>query len=279
MNALREKSFRGWPNEAEAGPLDVEQVFSVQRHGIRLSAFDFTSQQHIRLRFYLAQRAGLNEADKVVIKVLDEQEWTEWLAAVSAGFAAELKDQPLPETNEEAFRQYVEAFRNTNNAVVYVMPRGIGPTIWSTDKRKLKEIRRRFMLLGQTLDGMRTWDVRRAIQAVRSRSIESLRDVPVRLEGQGHMAGIALYASLFEHDIAGLDLSNLPLSHHDGPIYLNVLRYLDMPCAVAMAAERSQVNLYQNDDSGWQFPKSVADKLGWPEKQIQIHTVATVGKP
>jgi len=279
MNALREKSFRGWPNETEAGPLDVEQVFSVQRHGIRLSAFDFTSQQHVRLRFYLAQRAGLDEADKVVIKVLDEQGWTEWLASVGAGFAAELKDQPLPEINEEAFRQYIDELKNTNNAIVYVMPRGIGPTIWSTDKRKLKEIRRRFMLLGQTLDGMRTLDVRRAIQAVRSRSIESLRDVPVWLEGHGHMAGIALYASLFEPDIAGLDLSNLPLSHHDGPIYLNVLRYLDMPCAVAMAAERSQVNLYQNDDAGWQFPKAVADKLGWPEERFRIQTASTVGKP
>jgi len=279
MNALREKSFRGWPSQAQAGPLDVEQVFSVQRHGIRLSAFDFTSQKHIRLRLYLAQRAGLDEADKVVIKVMDEQDWIKWLAAVSAGFAAEVKDQQLPETNEEAFRRYIEALKNTNNALAYVMCRGIGPTIWSTDKRNLKEIRRRFMLLGQTLDGMRTWDLRRAIQAVRSRSIESLQDAPVRLEGQGNMAGIALYASLFEPDIAGLDLVNLPLSHHDGPIYLNVLRYLDMPSAVAMAAERSQVNLYQEDDAGWQFPKAVADRLCWPEKQIQIHTVSTVGKP
>ena len=210
---------------------------------------------------------------------MDEQGWTKWLAAVSTGFAAELKDQPLPETNEEAFRRYIEALKNTNNAVAYVMCRGIGPTIWSTDKSKLKEIRRRFMLLGQTLDGMRTWDVRRAIQTVRSRNIESLRGVPVRLEGQGYMAGIALYASLFEPDIAGLDLVNLPLSHHDGPIYLNVLRYLDMPCAVAMAADRSQVKLYQDDDAGWQFPKAVADRLGWPEKQLQIHTASTAGNP
>ena len=275
MNALREKSFRGWASDAQAGPLDVKQVFSVQRHGIRLSAFDFTSQQHIRLRFYLAQRAGLDEADKVVIKVLDEQGWTEWLAAIGAGFADELKDQPLPETNEEAFRQYLETFKNTNNAIAYVMPRGIGPTVWSTDERKLKEVRRRFMLLGQTLDGMRTWDVRRAIQAVRSRSIESLRNVPVWLQGQGHMAGIALYASLFEPDIAGLELSQLPLSHHDGPIFLNVLRYLDMPSAVAMAAERSQVRLHQKDKTGWRFPEAVAKKLGWPEKQLQIHTAST----
>ena len=42
MNALREKSFRGWPSQAQACPLDVEQIFSVQRHGIRLSAVSYT---------------------------------------------------------------------------------------------------------------------------------------------------------------------------------------------------------------------------------------------
>jgi dienelactone hydrolase len=279
MEALREKSFRGWPTDTQAGSLDVKQVFSVQRHGIRLSAFDFTSQQHITLRLYLAQQAGLEKADRVVIKVLDEQGWTKWLTAVGAGFADELGDQTLPETNKEAFEQYQQMLRNENDAIVYVTPRGIGPTLWRTDERGLKEIRRRFMLLGQTLDGMRTWDLRRAIQAVRSRSIESLRNVPVQLQGQSNMAGIALYASLFEPDIAGLNLSNLPCSHHDGPIYLNVLRYLDIPAAVAMATERCRVTLYQNDDTGWQFPRDVANKLGWPEKQFQIRIASTDNKP
>jgi len=29
--------------------------------------------------------------------------------------------------------------------------------------------------------------------------------------------------------------------------------------------ERSQIRLYQKDDSGWRFPQAVAEKLGWPD--------------
>ncbi|GAG16730.1 unnamed protein product, partial [marine sediment metagenome] len=105
MSALREKSFRGWPTDAEAGSLDVKQVFSVKRHGIRLSAFDFTSQPHVRLRLYLAHRAGLDKADRVTLNVLDEHQWNEWLAAMCVGFADKFSGQTLPEPNENGFEQ------------------------------------------------------------------------------------------------------------------------------------------------------------------------------
>ncbi len=105
MKALREKSFRGWPTQAQAGSLDTRQVFSVERHGIRFSAFDFTSQPHVRLRLYIAHRAGLDKADLIVLNILDEQGWTEWLAAMRVGFADELNDQTLPEPNENAFKR------------------------------------------------------------------------------------------------------------------------------------------------------------------------------
>jgi len=89
------------------------------------------------------------------------------------------------------------------------------------------------------------------------------------------MAGIVLYASLFEPDIDRLDLWHLPHSHRDGPTFLNVLRYLDIPQAVAMAAERSQIRLYQEDNFGWQFPQAVSKKLSWSKKQLQIRKVST----
>jgi hypothetical protein len=101
------------------------------------------------------------------------------------------------------------------------------------------------MLLGQTLDGMRVWDTRRVIQALHQ--IEFLNDVPVALKGQNIMAGIVLYASLFEPHIAGLELQYLPNSHHDGPIFLNVLRYMDIPQAVAIATDRTQVQIYPEE--------------------------------
>ncbi|HCO95250.1 MAG TPA: hypothetical protein DIU00_15090, partial [Phycisphaerales bacterium] len=85
------------------------------------------------------------------------------------------------------------------------------------------------------------------IQALRR--VDWLDDAPVALTAQHRMAGIVLYASLFEPDIDRIDLRHLPDSHHDGPIFLNVLRYMDLPQAVTMAAERSRVRLYQENDS------------------------------
>jgi len=264
MKALLEKSFRGWPTEAEAGSLDIQQVFSLERHGIRFSAFDFTSQPHVRLRLYLTHPASLDKADKVALNILDEKAWTEWLAAMRVGFADQLEDQTLPEPNENTFNRYHETLGNTQ-IMAYIAPRGIGPTAWNPDERKQTQIRRRFMLLGQTLDGMRVWDVRRAIQTLRN--IDYIRGLPVVLQGKGQMAGIVLYASLFEPDIERLDLWHLPRSHHDGPTFLNVLRYLDIPQAVAIATEHSQIRIYQEGDCEWQFPRSVAKKLGWQEIQ------------
>jgi hypothetical protein len=77
------------------------------------------------------------------------------------------------------------------------------------------------------------------------------------------MAGNTLYASLFEDGITRLDLHGLPASHQTGPIYLNVLKSLDVPEAVAMAAERCRVRIYAPDKSCWSFPAQLAAKLGW----------------
>jgi hypothetical protein len=76
------------------------------------------------------------------------------------------------------------------------------------------------------------------------RQIESLNDVPVALKGKRIMAGIILYASLFESDIAGLDLRHLPNSQREGPVFLNVLRYMDIPQAVTMASKRTEVRIH-----------------------------------
>ena len=61
----------------------------------------------------------------------------------------------------------------------------------------------------------------------------------------------------------------MPKSQREGPALFNVSRYFDLPQAVAMAAERSQVVIYQ-DEEGWDYPLSVAEKLGWDAKRVQI---------
>jgi hypothetical protein len=268
MKMLKKKSFHGWPRPAQVVPLDIKCVFSVKREGIHLNAYDFTSQPHVRLRLYLAHKTGLNEPEEVTLDVLDEQGWSMWLAGMRVGFEDAFNEESLPEPDRDGFRKIQEILMHSNRAVAFLAPRGIGPDAWNKDERKQVQIRRRFMLLGQTVDGMRVWDIRRGIQALRT--IDSVKEAPLTIKGRDNIAGIALYASLFELDVTRLDLWNLPVTHRDGPTFLNVMRYLDMPQAVAMAAERSHVRLYQEDGSGWQFPKDVAESLDWPDDRFQI---------
>ena len=91
------------------------------------------------------------------------------------------------------------------------------------DTKAQTHIRRRFMLLGQTLDGMRVWDIRRAI-----RTIPTPENRHLTLRSRREMDVNALYAALFETGVASLNLVELPESHRNGPDYLNVLQVLDV---------------------------------------------------
>ena len=105
-----------------------------------------------------------------------------------------------------------------------MVPRGLGPSAWPGDARKQVQIRRRFQLLGQTLDGMRVWDVRRGLSAVR----EVFPDASgMTLRAEGLMAAHALHAAVFEAPGIRLDLERLPASYRDGLDYLNVARITD----------------------------------------------------
>ena len=268
LETLRAKCFAAWPEKE--GPLQTTDAFAAEHDGVALRALDFTSQGPIRLRLYIAARAGDKKPDLVVLNPLDEAGWTEFLAMMRPAFESVLREETLPDSNEEAFRQLRQMFASFNWAMVWLAPRGIGPTAWDQSERKQIQHRRRFLLLGQTLDGMRVWDVRRGIQALRADS--GMQEVPLWLQSEGIMAGVTLYASLMEPDITRLDLYSLPVSHRNGPFLLNVRRFLDLPQTLAIAAERSQVVVYQVDEKGWDYPREVARKFGW-EKGLRLRTL------
>src|SRR5205814_8256126 len=133
----------------------------------------------------------------------------------------ELQGVNPPPGNAE---QLGKELANEHAALAYFAPRGAGLNAWSGDEKAMTKTRRRFMLLGRTLDGMRVWDIRRAVQALSS--IQASGEIPITLQGRGDMAGVALYASLYENAVKHLDLFMLPKSHAEGPELLNVLRIL-----------------------------------------------------
>lgn len=71
------------------------------------------------------------------------------------------------------------------------------------------------------------------------------------------MAGVALYAGLFEPGVARFDLRSLPPSHHQGIALLNVLRVLDIPQAVALLFPR-RVHLPDTPPRGFEWTQRAA---------------------
>ena len=270
LAALRQKCFAGWPAEDDAIPLNVRPVMDQRIGELRYFAFDFDSQHDVTLRLYLVLSAddSLSELQLVELQPLDSAGWADFIAELPDALPDKMASNaaPLGKSDDKIpFDESVLMFDNCGLA--FVAPRGIGPTAWNADPAKQTHIRRRFMLLGQTLDGMRVWDVRRALQALRS--INGLPEVQLRFRGERKMAGIALYAVLFEPEVDDLDLSDLSMSHRNGPDFLNVLRILDIPQTVAMVAENSDVRIHQDADGGWEYPRAVAKMLGL-EEQLEV---------
>ncbi|TDU73201.1 acetyl xylan esterase AXE1 [Prosthecobacter fusiformis] len=268
MTALKDKVFVNWPKEAPA--LTMAKENSIERDGIRMTAYDFETDHAFRLRLYIAHRKGLRleDLDLVALNVLDGQGWQDFCNTYESRFSKLIESFPVTEKDEKSFESEKKMFETFKWGMAYLCPRGIGPTEWTGSEKAQTQRQRRFYLVGQTLDSMRIWDIRRAVEGLKG--IPGFEKTPLWLQAHRDMAANALYASLFEEGITRLDLHELPASHQQGPAYLNVLKFLDIPQAAAMAAEKTRVIIYTGDSTAWEYPTNTAKNLGWPEKQWSI---------
>jgi hypothetical protein len=209
----------------------------------------------------------------VVLTALDEPGWQEWCRDLGPEFGDVLLGAKIDKQDAAKFAQNRKAMESQKWGFAAVAPRGLGPTRWAEPGTPTDtHIRRRFALLGQTLDGQRVWDVRRALAVLRT--VPDLKGVPPWLQGKHDTAGVALYAGLFEPDVARFDLWHPPTSHRTGPILLNVAKHLDAPQAVALAFPRP-VRLYVKSDAerkDWDWPLRLQPALG-KEESLKLRTV------
>jgi hypothetical protein len=131
----------------------------------------------------------------------------------------------------------VSASRTALIAIVY--PRGVSETPW--DETFRRQAMRNAVAIGQTVDSMRLRDVMEAASAVlNDPQVDRNR---VMVCGRGVSAGLALYSAILLPEIAQVALIDPPESHRQGPYFLNVLRYTDLPEAAALLAPR-RVNFF-----------------------------------
>jgi len=136
--------------------------------------------------------------------------------------------------DEESIRRTLVQVLNDENLVLIVFPRGVDEVPWRRTVQR--DVLRNAMHLGRTLDSMRLWDVMRSVQALK----QQLDPDPQRitLVGRGASGVLGLYAAIFDESIAQVVLLEPPTSHRQGPIFLNILRYTDLPEAAGLLAPR-----------------------------------------
>lgn len=231
MQALREECFGAWR------PAALSPLSSPSSH-LPLTVESFP----LRLDFSHAD-AGFDPAqiDEITLEIADRDSFAKW------------------ETKSPR--------KGLAEAVLY--PRGIGETsLAALSEKKQIQILRRFQLLGETMESGQVLDIVQA--AARLRTIKGLERVPISLRANERMAVNAIYASLFIPGVKRLILTNPTTTHQYGPIYLDVLRHLDVPQALAMAAENAEVELHTSQPEAWAYPREVAKVLGWDEKRITV---------
>lgn len=219
---LRTRVFAGWPEQASPSLSVIENK---PRGKIVVSRQGLKTQEHVNLE--LISVATDRKETPIILEILDGPGWQA------------LKNSLENDASLQA--------RLGNETLFFFAPRGVVDEPPDPKAKDFIQQRRRYMLLGQTLDSMRVWDIRQAIQAVQ----KSARGKSIQLRARGSMAVNTLYAALGHEGVKSLELTGLPLSQRDGPDYLNVLRFLDLPQVVAMVAEEVPVVLLKAQPDDW----------------------------
>ena len=166
----------------------------------------FDSEEHVRLKLYVQRKAK----NPYVLYVTAEDPTSEQL--------------------------------RTNPAKWVLVVRG-GPDADSKDKNAV-QIRRRYMLVGQTLDAMRVWDIRRCLQLLTSSP--QMND-PLILWGDGKQSANALLAASLSNRRPYVKMPP-SLTEAELPDYLNLLR------STTWDELRSLSRPYENEISGLPTP-------------------------
>jgi hypothetical protein len=238
-------------------PFDAADLGRFRHEGADYASSDFTSQVGVRLRVWsIFGEEEVKDSRTLRVVVLDQTAWESGLGDFLKGIENG-KVAPLDRV-KEPWRGIIE---QRTGPLLFVAPRGVGPSAWPTNKDV--QIRRRFALLGQTLDGMRVLDVLRGVDSV---GVDDA--LPLNFTAVGQSAPLALLAAvLSEKQVKSVTLIDPPTTWRDGPAFLGIDRLMGMPQAAAMLHPHPLTLIGTNRES-WAWTSDLSRKLTlgpeWP---------------
>jgi dienelactone hydrolase len=256
LEGLRTKVVAGWPRDDEVVPLDVQTIVDVTRLGVRMRGLDYTSQPGVRLRMWVFHPSHAATRHLPAVVMSDDKS-----RSMTMLVRAFLTDPDESLRNDPFFRRPAPE----QSGMVLIETRGRGLTEW--DSKRDAHIRRRHALLGQTVDGMRAWDLHRAVTLLKGLPELSLTS-PLLISNPRDSAA-CLVAAALDPNIASITLVDLEPAPRDNPSFLNFDRVLGWPQAVGLLFPRL-VSLDTKDGDRWGWPTELGQSLKQPVEWPRI---------
>ena len=261
--ALLKDSFRAWP-PLETKPKVTVLETATNDKGVEMNVLTIETEPGMTIpawSFRDTSRAYKTSNHNVFF--LDEADgsYGRFLRNAAAMFPATSAFGDLPASEEQGL-YLIKGFTDFGLPSIYVAPRGVGPTGWADlPESKGRQIQRRFLLLGESVEGGQVWDIRQAVAVARLRS-ERPEDY-VAVHASPEMALNAVYAMIFSERPSVIFGVGDRTAQREGPIYLNVLRHLDIPQAVLLSTENgSKPFPHPTTARRWRFTADAAEVLG-----------------
>ncbi len=108
-----------------------------------------------------------------------------------------------------------------------------------SDDDLLHHMKRQAMVAGTTLESMQLYEVLRSLDLLRS--LPTVDPARITIAGKGEDGVNGMYAALLDGKTQRVILHSPPASHVQGPHYLGVLRYTDIPETADLLADRLRV--------------------------------------
>ena len=211
---LLDRSFRAWPQMEGAtisNAVRVERVSESDKQDVHRLSFE--SEPHVSLSVDVSVPHGQSLKEITSLELVVELNSDPEQGSVAGDLA------PV-------------------QAEAVMAPRGAGRGAWVGNEARQIQIRRRFQLLGMTLDGMRVWDIRRAIQIVRQ---ECPQLQELRLRAKSGTESLVLLATLFEEPVDIVIAPSIDGNADHQPSILNLTRSMPIEMLPVLVASRSRV--------------------------------------
>jgi len=224
--------FRYFPREACSLKSEWGKEKIVQGRNIRNVSFNSFQDMHVRGVYSLPDVSGSRSGLPAVL-VLDHR-------------------RGIPVWGN---KQSLEGNRWGDRAVLVIETLDYGSRALERNLRSFNDddlrhhMRRQAMVAGTTLEAMQMYEVLRSLEFLRS--MPEIDKTKITIIGKGEVGINGLYAALLDGEVERVILNSPPVSHRQGPCYLGILRFTDIPEVIALM--QNKVKLYGEIPLGLQL--------------------------